>query len=209
MGRGSARTEPGEHDQTVVAVDTVITVLSSLDPRPQGAMCGARLQLCRGDRCSIVMAVRGWLFYLSGRASDAIPIIVGGITAYRSTGATQSLPVLLSSLASAYAEMGKFEDAQRCIDEAIVAIEIQHLCTMRFSANSLVAPWRSCGARDDCSFAIFPHRPCLPAQTVPPRRNVKILYRFSRGSSRSSCVVLSIDHDLKRSRNDWPSSRLA
>jgi len=69
------------------------------------------------------MAVRGWLFYLSGRASDAIPIIVGGITAYRSTGATQSLPVLLSSLASAYAEMGKFEDAQRCIDEAIVAIE--------------------------------------------------------------------------------------
>jgi hypothetical protein len=28
--------------------------LSSLDPRPQGAMCGARLQLCRGDRCSIV-----------------------------------------------------------------------------------------------------------------------------------------------------------
>ena len=86
-------------------------------------MCGARLQLCRGDRCSIVMAVRGWLFYLSGRASDAIPIIVGGITAYRSTGATQSLPVLLSSLASAYAEMGKFEDAQRCIDEAIVAIE--------------------------------------------------------------------------------------
>ena len=36
-----------------------------------------------------------------------------------------------------------------------------------------------------------------------------ILQRLSRSSSSSSCVVLSIAHDLKRSRNDWPSSRLA
>jgi predicted ATPase len=69
------------------------------------------------------MAVRGWLFYVSGHASAAIPTLVGGITAYRSTGATGSLPVILSSLASAYAEMGKFENAGRCIDEAIAAIE--------------------------------------------------------------------------------------
>ena len=69
------------------------------------------------------MAVRGWLFCLGGRASDAIPTIVAGITEYRSTGAHTFLPTLLSSLASAYAEMGKFEDAQRCIAEALVAIE--------------------------------------------------------------------------------------
>ena len=69
------------------------------------------------------MAVRGWLFCLGGRASDVIPTIVAGITEYRSTGAHTFLPMLLSSLASAYAEMGKFEDAQRCIDEALVAIE--------------------------------------------------------------------------------------
>jgi len=46
--------------------------------------------------------------------------------------------------------------------------------------------------------------PALPCSSAP-----KILQRFSRSSSKSSCVVLSIDHDLKRSRNDWPSSRLA
>jgi predicted ATPase len=69
-------------------------------------------------------AVRGWLLYVSGHASAAIPILIGGITAYRATGATGSLPLLLSSLASAYAEMGKFEDAWRDIEEAIAAIEI-------------------------------------------------------------------------------------
>ena len=36
------------------AIMEIRAQLSSLDPRPQGAMCGARLQLCRGDRCSIV-----------------------------------------------------------------------------------------------------------------------------------------------------------
>ena len=37
------------------AIMEICAQLSSVDPRPQGAMCGARLQLCRGDRCSIVV----------------------------------------------------------------------------------------------------------------------------------------------------------
>ena len=84
------------------------------------------------------MAVRGWLFCLGGRASDAIPTIVAGITEYRSTGAHTFLPMLLSSLASAYAEMGKFEDAQRCIDEALVAIETTKEKWFEADINQLV-----------------------------------------------------------------------
>jgi predicted ATPase len=69
------------------------------------------------------VALRGWLCYLTGKASDAVPIMVAGIAAYRSTAATQALPALLSRLASAYAEIGKFEDSRRCIDEATMAVE--------------------------------------------------------------------------------------
>ena len=41
----------------------------------------------------------------------------------RSTGATAQLPFYLSFLASAYADLGQFDDAWRCIDEAMTAME--------------------------------------------------------------------------------------
>ena len=34
------------------------------------------------------MVQQGWLFALTGKASDAVEMITSGITAYRSTGAT-------------------------------------------------------------------------------------------------------------------------
>jgi predicted ATPase len=71
----------------------------------------------------IGMSVRGWLRSLTGDASGSVQIIIAGISAYRSTGATQALPVLLSFLASAYAELGQFDNARRRIDEAIVVVE--------------------------------------------------------------------------------------
>jgi predicted ATPase len=66
----------------------------------------------------------GYILALAGRASDAIEMLISGITAYRATGGTLGMPWRLSNLATAYAELGQFDDAWRCIDEAMTAIEI-------------------------------------------------------------------------------------
>jgi class 3 adenylate cyclase/predicted ATPase len=57
-----------------------------------------------------------------GNASDAVDIISSTVTAFRSTGATVWMPSYLSYLARAYAELGRFEDAWRGIDEAMAII---------------------------------------------------------------------------------------
>ena len=64
---------------------------------------------------------RGTLFILTGKVPDGAEMINAGLTALRSTGATFMMPLNLTSLASAYAELGKFDDARRCIDEAATA----------------------------------------------------------------------------------------
>ena len=58
-----------------------------------------------------------------GKASVAAQTLSAGLTATRSTGATLYFPTYLSSLARAYAELGKFNDAWRCIDEALTAVD--------------------------------------------------------------------------------------
>jgi hypothetical protein len=47
---------------------------------------------------------------LIGKSSDAVQMITTGIDAEKATGATLWIPWFASSLASAYAELGKFED---------------------------------------------------------------------------------------------------
>src|SRR4029077_10820527 len=69
------------------------------------------------------IALQGCVLALSGKASDAVHVIASGITALRSTGATLYLPQHLSYLASAYAEVSQFEEAWRCISEAMTAVE--------------------------------------------------------------------------------------
>jgi len=69
------------------------------------------------------MALRGCIFTLTGKSSDAVELITSGITAWRSTGATVWLPFYLSHLARAHAELGQFDDAWRCIGEATTAVE--------------------------------------------------------------------------------------
>ena len=66
---------------------------------------------------------RGWLFALTGRASDAAQMIASGIAALRSTGSTVLMPLYLACLAKAHAELGQFNDAWRCIGEAMTTIE--------------------------------------------------------------------------------------
>jgi predicted ATPase len=65
----------------------------------------------------------GCVLALTGKASDAVHMLTSGITAMRSTGARLFVPLFLSYLTRAYAGLGQFDDAWRCIDEAITAIE--------------------------------------------------------------------------------------
>ena len=69
------------------------------------------------------MIERGRVLAMTGEAVDAVHVITSGIGAFRSTGATLYVPYHLSSLASTHADLGQFDDARRCIGEAITAIE--------------------------------------------------------------------------------------
>jgi predicted ATPase len=66
---------------------------------------------------------RGCILALTGKASDAVQTITSGVTAWRSTGSTAMMPSYLSYLARAHAELGQFDDATRCIGEAITTVE--------------------------------------------------------------------------------------
>jgi predicted ATPase len=50
-------------------------------------------------------------------------MITSGLAEYRSTGAKLHLPPLIALLAKVYAEVGQFDDARRCIREAIIAVD--------------------------------------------------------------------------------------
>jgi class 3 adenylate cyclase/predicted ATPase len=69
------------------------------------------------------MMGKGCVLALSGKASQAIQMITSGITTYRSTGSRVYLPFFLSHLSRAYAELGQFDDAWRCIGEAVTTVE--------------------------------------------------------------------------------------
>ena len=67
--------------------------------------------------------MQGCVLAMTGKASDAIHVINSGLTAYRSTGTTMWMPMFLSHLARAYAGLGQFDDAWRCIGEAMTTME--------------------------------------------------------------------------------------
>jgi predicted ATPase len=66
---------------------------------------------------------QGSALALTGRASDAIEMLISGIAAFRATGATLCIPFGLTHLARAHAELGQFDEAWRCIGEAMTAVE--------------------------------------------------------------------------------------
>ena len=72
---------------------------------------------------AIGTAQRGCVLALTGKALDAIHVLTSGITASRSTGATLWMPFYLSCLARAHVDLRKFDDAWRCIGEAMTAVE--------------------------------------------------------------------------------------
>jgi len=69
------------------------------------------------------MASQGCVLTAAGKASDAVETLISGIAAYRTIGANFFLPFYLPHLARAHAELGQFEEAWRCIGEAMTAVE--------------------------------------------------------------------------------------
>ena len=69
------------------------------------------------------MICQGWVLAMTGKTSDAVHMITSGITALRPTGTTLWLPLHMSYLTRAYAELGQFDDAWRCIGEAMMTVE--------------------------------------------------------------------------------------
>src|SRR5499427_5765864 len=69
------------------------------------------------------MSKQGCILAVTGKAAEAVQMITSGIAAWRSTGSTAWMPLYLSYLARAYAELGQFEHAWRSIDEAMTAAE--------------------------------------------------------------------------------------
>jgi predicted ATPase len=72
---------------------------------------------------ALAVISQGCALALTGNASDAVQILTSGIAALRSTGATWGVSFYLSCLARAYADLGQFDDAWRCIGEAMTAVE--------------------------------------------------------------------------------------
>jgi predicted ATPase len=72
---------------------------------------------------ALAMINKGLLLAVDGDVSDAIKMFTSGMAAYQSTGATMYRPQHLSYLASAYAKVSQFEEAWRCISEAMTAVE--------------------------------------------------------------------------------------
>jgi predicted ATPase len=68
-------------------------------------------------------AVLGAILAVTGKASDAVRTITSGITSLRSTGTFLYEPFYLWHLAMAYADLGQFDDAWRCIDDVIEKAE--------------------------------------------------------------------------------------
>jgi predicted ATPase/class 3 adenylate cyclase len=69
------------------------------------------------------MRARGQLLTLTHKAADAIQMTTSALTAWRSTGSTAFVQFYLTYLARSYAELGRLDDAGRCIGEAMIAAE--------------------------------------------------------------------------------------
>ncbi len=83
------------------------------------------------------MCQQGCMLALTGKAADAIPMLTSGITAWRSTGSTLWMPLYLSYLASARADLGQFDDAWSCISEAMTAVETSKETWFEAEANRI------------------------------------------------------------------------
>jgi predicted ATPase len=69
------------------------------------------------------LSMRGHVLVEADRAEDALHVLTAAIAASQSTGSTVWMPLNLSYLARAYAALGQFENAWRCLSDAMTAAE--------------------------------------------------------------------------------------
>jgi class 3 adenylate cyclase/predicted ATPase len=116
------------------AVDLMFTLIGTQPARIQsGHYATAKAQLDEGIALADEKGALFWkamgamfqgcVFSLTGEAAKAVPSIVSAIAPYRSTGATLYMSYYLSHLAQAYADLRQFDDARRCIGEAMTAAQ--------------------------------------------------------------------------------------
>lgn len=60
---------------------------------------------------------------LQGRREESLPLLLGGLNAFRATGAEVRVPYYLSMLGDAYTQSGRFEDARRVLNEGLASAE--------------------------------------------------------------------------------------
>jgi predicted ATPase len=66
---------------------------------------------------------RGSVLAMTGAGTGAVRMLTSGIAAWRSTGSTLWIPCYLYNLAHAHAGLGQFDEASRCIGEAMAAVD--------------------------------------------------------------------------------------
>jgi predicted ATPase len=70
-----------------------------------------------------VMMHQGKVLAMAGKSTDAFQMFTSGFNALRATGTTLYMPWYLSLLAVAHAELGRNDDAWRCLGEATTIME--------------------------------------------------------------------------------------
>jgi class 3 adenylate cyclase/predicted ATPase len=95
----------------------------------------------------------GCVLALTGKASDAVQMLASGITAFRSTGSTLWMPMYLSYLAKARADLGQFDDAWRCIGDAMTTVETSKEAWFAAEANRIAGQIALMSARPDATKA--------------------------------------------------------
>jgi class 3 adenylate cyclase/tetratricopeptide (TPR) repeat protein len=69
------------------------------------------------------MIYHGWSLTALGQVEEGVASLTQGLAVSRATGAVQGTPVILTSLAQAYAKLGRLHESQACLAEAGQIIE--------------------------------------------------------------------------------------
>ena len=148
------------------------------------------------------MVIQGGILAVNGNVSEAAHMLISGITALRSTGATVSVSAHLSHLANARAELGQFDDAWCCASEAIAAVETTRERWYEAEINRIAGEIALMSPKPDETKA-FRARTRRRSPTTSkilgtPRRNEHgaALARAGQGaaSSRTACSGLRLVH---------------
>jgi class 3 adenylate cyclase/predicted ATPase len=116
-----------QHAATLMYALNYNSIVNALRRDPANAQVGELLGLA-DERGALFWKASGgliksWLFLQAGHASDAVTSFSSTIPMYRSTGATIFVPLFLSMLGRAFAEQRQFDQARRCISQAIALAE--------------------------------------------------------------------------------------